>query len=490
MKRNAIWAIVGLMSAALLAIILLQAYWIRGAIILNEAQFDKNVQEALSQVVIGLKDFEETELDNKKPISRSGLSMTVPGSSILKSDELILSKGFEVSGLQQVSASTRENAAIIQDFYNLRKPEKVEDRIDRKYLMNCLARELKNRGINIGYEYGVLSNFTNQFVIKNGNYVISEYSDEEVTEMPSSDAALDQSEYEVDLFTTDINSPGKLIVYFPSKSSVVWGGEVWRTLIASFISTAIVLFCFVYTVNVIFTQKKLSEMKTDFINNMTHEFKTPIATISLAADSITSPMILGNEDKIKRFANIIKQENKRMNNQVEKVLQMASLDKEDFDLNITSFNLHEVIEQAVVNSKLQVERKNGIVTTDLQATETNIEADLTHISNIINNLLDNANKYSPENPKISVSTRNVTGGVEVIVKDHGIGMSKEALKHIFDKFYRVHTGNLHDVKGFGLGLSYVKAMMAAHKGQIKVKSELGKGSSFILTFPKKYQLRA
>ncbi len=489
MKKNAIWAIVGLMGAALLAIILLQAYWINGAITLNESQFDKQVQEALNQVAIGLKEFEDEELDNKKPISRGGLTMAMAASSLLKSEDLIISQKFKVPSLQQ-GATESGKAKIIQELYKTRKPEKVEDRIDRKYLRDYLARELKNRGINIGYEYGVLSNFTDQFVIQNGNYLISGYSEDKVTEMPESNSVLRKSEYEVDLFTTDINSPGKLVLYFPKKSSVVWGGDVWRTLIASFISTAIVLSCFLYTVKVIFTQKKLSEMRTDFINNMTHEFKTPIATISLAADSITNPSILSNQEKIKRFAKIIKQENKRMNNQVEKVLQMASLDKEDFDLNITSLNLHEIIERAATNAKLKVERKDGEVTTHLKATDAYIEGDLTHISNIMNNLLDNANKYSPENPKISVHTRNVSGGVEVIVSDHGIGMRKDALKHIFDKFYRVHTGNLHDVKGFGLGLSYVKAMMVAHKGQINVKSDLGKGSTFILTFSKKFQKNA
>jgi two-component system phosphate regulon sensor histidine kinase PhoR len=246
---------------------------------------------------------------------------------------------------------------------------------------------------------------------------------------------------------------------------------------------AIIQFCIAYTVNVIFRQKKLSEMKTDFINNMTHEFKTPIATISLAADSITSPMLAGKPDKVQRFANIIRQENKRMNSQVEKVLQMAQIDKRDFSLKLTEVNMHDVIGRAVENISLQVEKKDGIVSTDLQATNPMVEGDLTHVSNMINNLLDNANKYSPEKPEITVHTRNVPNGVEVIIEDKGIGMTKEVKKHIFDKFYRVHTGDLHDVKGFGLGLSYVKALITAHKGQIDVKSEMGKGSSFILTFP-------
>jgi two-component system, OmpR family, phosphate regulon sensor histidine kinase PhoR len=258
---------------------------------------------------------------------------------------------------------------------------------------------------------------------------------------------------------------------------------VLKNLLGSILFTSIILFCFAYTIQVIFRQKKVSEMKNDFINNMTHEFKTPIATISLATDAITSPLILGHSEKLKRFASIIKLENKRMNNQVEKVLQMALVDKEEFNLKLTDVNLHEVIGRAVENISLQVEKKGGVVQTDLKASKQIVEADLTHVSNIINNLLDNANKYSPEKPEIFIHTRNGVNGVEVIIKDKGIGISKEAKKHIFDKFYRVHTGNLHDVKGFGLGLSYVKALMTAHKGRIEVKSELGKGSSFSLFFP-------
>lgn len=176
-----------------------------------------------------------------------------------------------------------------------------------------------------------------------------------------------------------------------------------------------------------------------------------------------------------------------MNNQVEKVLQMALIDKKDFSLKLAPVNLHEVIHAAVENINLQVEKKDGMARSFLRAENPVVEGDLTHISSIIHNLLDNANKYSPEKPEISVHTQNVAGGVEVVVEDKGIGMSKAALKHIFDKFYRVSTGNLHDVKGFGLGLSYVKAMMNAHKGQIDVRSEPGKGSSFILRFPFRVQ---
>jgi two-component system phosphate regulon sensor histidine kinase PhoR len=216
---------------------------------------------------------------------------------------------------------------------------------------------------------------------------------------------------------------------------------------------------------------------------MTHEFKTPIATISLASDSILSPSIIDQKDKVTRFINIIKQENKRMLSQVEKVLQMAQIEKENAELKFNLFNIHEVIEEAVINAELKVNAKGGTITTQLGAQKPVIEGDVIHISSMINNLLDNAEKYTPEKPNILISTKDARGGIEFSVVDNGIGMSKDALKYIFEKFYRVHTGNLHDVKGFGLGLSYVKAMVDAHQGKVSVKSELGKGSTFTIFLP-------
>jgi len=224
-------------------------------------------------------------------------------------------------------------------------------------------------------------------------------------------------------------------------------------------------------------------MKSDFINNMTHEFKTPIATISLATDSITSDKIIHDESKIKRFAGIIKQENKRMLNQVEKVLQMATIDKEEFKLKLSMIDVHDLVENAVQNMNLKVEHRDGSLRANLAAQQSIIEGDRNHISNILHNLLDNAEKYSSEKPVIEISSRNVKKGIEITVKDNGIGMTKDSVKNIFDKFYRVHTGNRHDVKGFGLGLSYVKALVTAHKGTISVESELEKGSSFRVFFP-------
>lgn len=226
-------------------------------------------------------------------------------------------------------------------------------------------------------------------------------------------------------------------------------------------------------------------MKTDFINNMTHEFKTPIATISLAVDSINSPMISGSPDKVRRFAHIIKEENNRMLNQVEKVLQIAKLDKQDFELKITDVNINELANMAVEHAALKVNQRGGTIKATINAKKPFIRGDENHISNVIHNLLDNAEKYSPDPLEISLDTKNVANGVEITVKDKGIGMTKDDVKRIFEKFYRVSTGNIHDVKGFGLGLSYVKAIVDAHQGTITVRSDLGKGSTFTVFFPEK-----
>jgi two-component system phosphate regulon sensor histidine kinase PhoR len=469
----------------------MQVNWISYAINLNEKNFDKIVRSAMKNVVKRLQDDEQMEAYsvingysvkyNRQDVKSANGNFSRVDVNAQKSNFL----GLEVfTNSCQCADCERDRqmayTRLIQ-YTESANQRPLEERVSPEALNAYLEQELMDGGIQIDYTFGVFSDKKNSFVIVDDHYVVEDGSPKEF--LPDY-KNLHTSQYYVNVFPNENPAPGLLMVHFPSKASVVWG-NVWRNLLGSILFTSIILFCFVYTIMVIFRQKKLGEMKGDFINNMTHEFKTPIATISLAADSITSPMISGSPDKVKRFADIIKQENKRMNNQVEKVLQMALLDKQDFSLRISEINLHDIIIRAVENIGLQVEKKNGTAIADLKATRPVIEGDVTHISNIINNLLDNANKYSPENPEISVHTRNVRNGVEVIVKDRGMGMSREARKHIFDKFYRVHTGNLHDIKGFGLGLSYVKAMIDAHKGTINVKSDLGKGSSFILTFPHK-----
>jgi two-component system phosphate regulon sensor histidine kinase PhoR len=285
------------------------------------------------------------------------------------------------------------------------------------------------------------------------------------------------------LFPSDHLTSNHYLVYRFQNQRAFFFSTISAQMVLSLCAILLLGLSFYLLVDLLLRQKRLSELKTDFINNMTHELKTPIATISLAADSLNNPSVLKNEDKILRFSRIIKQENIRMHKQVEKVLQMALLDKKDFNLKWSSINMHDLILAAIENISLQVEAREGSVQGFLNAVSPLINGDQTHLSNIINNLLDNANKYSPQKPHITVFTRNVDKGLEIIVKDEGIGLGRDVRKFIFDKFYRVPTGNIHNVKGFGLGLSYVKTMVEAHKGKIDVRSELGKGSSFILFFP-------
>lgn len=487
MNAQRIRLIIGLLTVALIGIICLQIYWISWSIRLNEEQFDKNVYAALNRVADKLQYYEDVAV-------LEALNTTYGYSSEanrnIRRATKFLENGFSTRRISRSDSlpNPTSGGQSFEDNMTMWEYMKVSQLVDSKPLAEriqldllslSLKEELASRGINTPYQYGVYAKARNSFVVVNDHYVVVDNSPQ-VTHGGAS--TLFNSKYRVSLFQKDIESPGNLSIYFPNRTSLVLG-SVWQTLLLSIVFTGIILFCFWYTIQVIYRQKKLGEMKTDFINNMTHEFKTPIATISLATDSIASPMVVSNPDKIKRFVDIIRQENRRMNSQVERVLQIAQLDKKDFQLKLAEINVHELIQQAVDNFSLQVEKREGTLQVDLQASRPVIQGDSTHIASVVHNLLDNANKYSPEKPEIAIRTRNVPHGVEIMVEDNGIGISKEARKHIFDKFYRVHTGNIHDVKGFGLGLSYVKAIVTAHKGFVDVRSEPGKGSAFTLTFP-------
>jgi two-component system phosphate regulon sensor histidine kinase PhoR len=230
-------------------------------------------------------------------------------------------------------------------------------------------------------------------------------------------------------------------------------------------------------------QKKLSEIKSDFINNMTHEFKTPLATISLAVDALRNEKVQSDKEKTKYFSNIIKEENIRMNKHVETILQAALMEKQELQLNLVPLQVHEVIQNVLENYQLQLKEKEADVQLLLNAKNDMISADEVHFTNLVSNLIDNAIKYSNDKLRITISTHSTKNHVIVRVADNGIGMSKESVKRIFEKFYRAHTGNLHNVKGFGLGMSYVKTVIDAHKGKIKVESTPGKGTSFTVEMP-------
>jgi len=273
-----------------------------------------------------------------------------------------------------------------------------------------------------------------------------------------------------------------LNVIVPNQKTIIWKEMFWF-IIGAVIFTLIITTAFFITIRTLLKQKKLSEIKSDFINNMTHEFKTPLATISLAVDALKNDKVKGNEEKTGYFTNIIKEENKRMNKQVETILQAALLDKQEVQLNLKKLSAHDMIISALNNITLQVEEKQGTMEVQLNAEKDMILADEVHFTNLINNLLDNAVKYSKENLAIKLSTENSGNQLKIKIEDNGIGMNKETVNRIFEKFYRAHTGNIHNVKGFGLGLSYVKTMVEAHHGTIKADSVLGKGSTFIVTIP-------
>ena len=273
-----------------------------------------------------------------------------------------------------------------------------------------------------------------------------------------------------------------LVIVVPHQRSIVLREIGWFILGAIFF-TIIITTAFFVTIRTLLRQKKLSEIKSDFINNMTHEFKTPLATISLAVDALKNEKVVGDKDKTNYFTGVIKEENKRMNKQVETILQAALLDKQKVQLNLKNSSAHELITSALNNIALPIEEKNGKLIYNLDATKDLIMADEVHFTNFINNLLDNAVKYSKENPQIKLTTSNIGNSLKIKIEDNGIGMNKETLNRIFEKFYRAHTGNVHNVKGFGLGLSYVKSMVEAHRGTIKTESTLGKGSCFIITVP-------
>ncbi|MEJ7627674.1 MAG: HAMP domain-containing sensor histidine kinase [Ferruginibacter sp.] len=273
-----------------------------------------------------------------------------------------------------------------------------------------------------------------------------------------------------------------LMVIVPHERTLILKGITWFIL-GSILFTLIISAAFFLTIRTLLKQKKLSEIKSDFINNMTHEFKTPLATISLAVDALKNEKVSGDKEKTNYFTGVIKEENKRMNKQVETILQAALLDKQKVELNLKNLSAHAMITSALNNIALPVEEKKGKLIINLGAEKDMVMADEVHFTNLVNSILDNSVKYSKDNPVIKLSTSQSGHNLKIKIEDNGIGMNKETLHRIFEKFYRAHTGNIHNVKGFGLGLSYVKTMVQAHNGVIKAESTLGKGSCFTITLP-------
>jgi two-component system phosphate regulon sensor histidine kinase PhoR len=339
--------------------------------------------------------------------------------------------------------------------------------LDKKEVEASLKRSLMFSDINTPFEFAVIKNG----VVSDGIF------------KKSSKADFLKSNYRVRLFPDNIIRQDLILsVIFPERTNYILGSMGW-ILGGSLLFSLIILATFAMSLFFIIRQKKVSEMKSDFINNMTHEFKTPIATISLAADTITNPKVIKDESSVKHFISMIKKENSRMNKKVETILQIASLDKKEIDFKFENISLHCVIEKAVDTIEILVQQRNGVVRLNLNASEPFIYGDSEHLNNLVNNLLDNAIKYSPESPDITVETWNVDRGIVMSVEDKGIGMSKTIQSRIFERFYRQTSGNVHDVKGFGLGLNYSRAIVEAHRGTITVNSEPGRGTRFEVFLP-------
>jgi two-component system phosphate regulon sensor histidine kinase PhoR len=352
---------------------------------------------------------------------------------------------------------------LISEIYQWEKTLELDNR-DVGY---ALKQTFNYAGIQTPFEYAI---------IKNG-----EVQDGTFRKAGKSDFL--KSSYMVRLFPGNIiRQDIMLSVIFPARTNYVLGQTIWL-LGGSLAFSLFIVATFGLSLFFIIRQKKISEMKSDFINNMTHEFKTPIATISLAADTISNPKVINDESKVLQFIGMIKKENNRMNKKVETILQIASLDKKEIQFRFENISMHTIIDHVLDTMDIQIQQKNGTVVRNYEAGDPLICGDYEHLSNLVNNLLDNAVKYSPDSPEITIRTRNVDHGFVFSVEDKGIGMTKAVQSKIFERFYRQTSGNVHDVKGFGLGLNYARAIIDAHKGTINVISEPGKGSKFEVYLP-------
>ena len=469
MNRNVFIFIIVIMTAALIGLMVIQSYWIRNTITVKEAGFVRSVNDALSSVVYKLERLEamnqfRDKQDYMKQRQKWFQSMDSLN-RLMFSNPSAYSDPRDLNRFFQKSIIARD---VLQGMLNDYQNVPVEQRIVEPVLDSLIQSELKSRGINTEYEYGIFNPVRNTMPVqKTGMYP----------------KELLNKGFSFALFPSDVTAtPNYLMVYFPKEKRFLLS-QLWSNLSISIVFVIIIILSFAYTVITIVRQKKVSVMKNDFINNMTHEIKTPISTISLACEALNDKDIQKSDVLYQNYINVINEENRRLGNLTERILQSATLEKGEILLKMEEVDIHEVIEEAINNIKLQVEKKGGRIIKKLKAENNIIHADKVHITNVIFNLLDNANKYSRETPEIVVATENSYSGLLISVKDNGPGISKSNQKRIFEKLYRIPTGNIHNVKGFGLGLSYVKTIVEKHGGRITLESELNKGSKFIIYLP-------
>ena len=422
MSRSTIRVIILLASALFIGLVTTQIFWVKKAYEITQNQIQHEIELALVNVVQDIKEHTEDST-------------------------------FLVDPVNMVSPN----------FFRVQ----INEELQPFYLESLLQTEFLNREINYKFQYSIYNCFNDSIVY---------------TKVVGNAASkTNESELSVPPAVQWDNDNHYFSVFFPSLDfEIISQMRFW--VISSIVLIAVLIF-FAYVINVILRQKRLSEIKNDFINNMTHELKTPISTIALASDVLMQKGIEATPDRLKNYARIIKDENQRLQNQVEWVLQVARLEKEEIEMNKQQFDLHELIELAVPTIEMNFAEKELKISTHLNAKNPMIWGDEMHITNVIFNLLDNAAKYGGDFPEINIETHQTSQGIFLSVSDKGPGIAKDQQKDIFEKFYRISTGNVHDVKGFGLGLHYVKTIVEAHNGKIKLNSKLGEGSQFELFFP-------
>jgi len=522
-----------LMGISLLGIVAVQYYWFSSAAKVRNELFDRSVNEALTSASKRLQTMQDYPMVNEyffndslhwtpeppmpPPIPTHKVNIHSQGTSSIRikigpkvanieneirvfssaKDSLaVMHKAVVADSLLHIYAhrshrDSNSSTIIVKDSMIL-LPEFEKRLKDKASQLNFLAQkmvvELKDwqagRDLNLKQIHHVLKEeFERKDIPIDFHYMVLANDSVVGSDLPGNVIPEKTQTYQTGLFPYDVFRQNlNLTVFFPDKDSFVGRNMFWL-LGLSLLFTLVILLTFALSILYILRQKKISEMKSDFINNMTHEFKTPIATIGVAADSIINEKVISEAEKVRYFAGMIKKENRRMNSQVEKILQIARMDRNNGDYHFEPVNAHELIEKAIQSIALQIEKRQGRIETYMEASNPVVMTDATHFTNVIYNLLDNAVKYSTDKPEIVLRTSSVSKGITISVEDHGIGMTRAVQTKIFERFYRQTTGNIHNTKGFGLGLSYVKAVIDANKGTITVHSEAGKGSQFEIFIP-------
>jgi len=425
MKRNVLVGIIIIMTIALIGLLGVQLYWIHSASSVKEASFRRSVNEAMAKVVYKIERLEKWRAAEINPFpGMLSFNKHLDYSLFITPPEMdsLISLELNIRGVD-----TRFQFVIYKPEYDLFIFEK--------------SSEYRKQLIQIGYAYPLFS---------------------------------------ADMFTT----PEYLLIYFPYERQFLLT-ELWGMLLISIVLIVVIVYTFSYTITMLIRQKKISDMKSDFINNMTHEFKTPISTISLACEALGDKELPRSESFYDTYIEMIREENNRLSILSERILQAAVLEKGEMKMHLEMIDIHIIIRDVIKSIRIQVEIKDGEIHTNLLAKPSLLEGDKVHLTNLVYNLLDNATKYTPRKPEIRITTENSNLGITLSVKDNGTGISKQEQKKIFDKLYRISTGNIHNVRGFGLGLSYVKAIVGEHHGKITIESEINKGTLFKIYLPYK-----